>query len=144
MATITAANSVFLLSVAGVYDVPQQLQGYATDDAFATESVQIVETMMGIDGILSAGFVHAPRSISVTLQADSPSNALFDNWAAAMEAAREVYAGNATISLPGPGLTYALRKGFLTQYTPISDVRKVLQPRKYTVVFQTVLATPTV
>lgn len=144
MATITAANSIFLLSVAGLYDAPQQLQGYAADDAFATADVTVVETLMGIDGVLSGGFVHSPRSVSITLQADSPSNALMDNWVSAMEAAKEVYIGNATITLPGPGLTYALRKGFLTNYTPISDVRKVLQPRKYTIVFQAILAAPTV
>ncbi|MGI4814264.1 MAG: hypothetical protein ACRYGG_13175, partial [Janthinobacterium lividum] len=90
------------------------------------------------------GFVHSPRSVSITLQADSPSNALFDNWVAAMEAAKEVYTGNGFVTLPSVGLTFALRKGFLTNYTPISDVRKVLQPRKNTIVFQNIVAAPTV
>lgn len=142
--SITSTNSTFLLSIAGLYDVPQQLQGYTADDAFAIESVQMVETMPGIDGNLSAAYVYTPRVTSVTLQADSASLAIFDNWASAMQAAREILAANAIITLPGIGMTYALRKGFLTGYSPMSEVKKTLAARRFQITWQTVIATPTV
>ena len=142
MATITSVNSVFLLTIPGLFDTPVQLQGWAADDAFASEAVQVTETMMGIDGHLAMGKVNNPRSVSVTLMGDSPSNAVFQAWVDAMEAINEVYPCNGTISLPGPGMTYALRRGILTTYTPFSDVRKVLQPRKYTMVFEGIFGAP--
>ena len=39
--TITASNSVYMLSVAGLYASPQQLAGYSTDAAFDTEATEL-------------------------------------------------------------------------------------------------------
>lgn len=38
MSTLTSANSVLYLAVAGVFPVAQKIEGYATDDAFAFEA----------------------------------------------------------------------------------------------------------
>jgi hypothetical protein len=143
MASITSANATLMVSVGGLYEIPQTIQGWASDDAFASESAQIVESLMGIDGTLSGGFVHRERKMSITLQADSPSIRFFDNWAQAQEAALDIYWANAILTLPGPHLAYALRKGLLEGYSVFSDVKKVLSPRKFQLVFERIFVTPT-
>lgn len=140
--SITSANSVFTLSVATLFSVPQQLQGYAADDAFTTAALKAAETMMGVDGFLSGGFVFVAIEQGITLQADSPSNALFDQWYAAQTQVKDIYNAAATIQLPSLGVKFTMTKGFLTDYTIIPDAKRVLQPRKYGITWQSAIPAP--
>lgn len=142
MATLTAANSVITLLITGILPVPQQLQGFATDDIFSTEAVESAEVLMGVDGKLSAGWVPTIKKQTYTLQADSPSNAIFDAWASAQEAAREIFAAQGSVSLPGLGTAYVMTTGYLTSYVPVPEAKKILQPRKFTVSWQAILPVP--
>lgn len=142
MATITSANSALTLQIEGLYPVPQSIQGYATDDAFAADDVTNVETMMGVDGKLSGGFTPQPTKLTITLQADSASNDVFDNWIAAQKAARETYISNAAISLPGTRGKYIFTRGFLTSNSSMPGAKKVLQPRKFEITFESCSKAP--
>jgi hypothetical protein len=138
MQTITAANSVFALAITGLYPAPQVLQGYAADDGFTTEAVENAEVVMGLDGHMSAGFIFNPVKQTIVLMPDSPSLDIFNNWALAQLAAREVMVANASISLPAIKKKYVLTRGFLTSTTPVPDVKKVLQPVRYQITWNTV------
>lgn len=138
--SITSANSVFMLAVPDLFPVPVKLQGYSADDAFMADAVVVAETLMGVDGKLSAGYVPNPTVITVTLQADSPSIALFEAVVQAMQAARDTYALSATIAIPGVSRAYACVKGFLTEYKPMPDAKKLLQPVTYKITFESVTA----
>lgn len=140
--TITAANSILMLSVEGLYDVAQQLQGFAADDVFDTEAVTPAETMMGVDGRLSGGFVFVPIRMNIALQADSESNLFFENWYAAEMKARESYIANAQIQLPSVQRKYVLTRGFLTGHPPTAAARKVLQPRRYQITWERISPAP--
>lgn len=142
MSTLTTANSAASLVVRGLFPVPQHLQGYATDDSFATEDVQPMEVQMGVDGQLSAGFVPYPTAITFTLQADSPSTDMFDTVLEAQKAQKEGFIFDGTIIIQGTGAKYAMTKGFLTSATPMSTAKKMLQPRKFTITFQDVSKAP--
>lgn len=136
MATLTTANSALALQIAGLYPVPQNIQGYAADDAFMADDVDPVEVQMGVDGHLSGGYTPYPTKLNIALQADSASNAIFDNWLAAQVAAKEVYIANATIIIQGTGEKYAFTRGFVTSATPMSGSKKILQPRKFVITFE--------
>ena len=136
MSTLTSANSAFALQIVGLYPVPQSIQGYATDDAFAVDDVSPVEVMMGVDGKLSGGYTPYPTKLHVTLQADSPSIPVFDHWMAAQVAAKEVYIANAAISLQGTGEKFILTRGFLTSGSPMAPAKKTLGPRKFEITFE--------
>jgi hypothetical protein len=140
--TITANNAVFMLAVAGVFSTPQRLQQFSADDVFDTEPIEPTETMMGVDGNLTAGFVFVPTPQSVTLMADSPSNDLFEAWMAASRAARDVIYANATIRLPSIGKSYALTKGVLQRMPQFAGAKKVLQPRVYGLLWESVTSAP--
>ena len=140
--SITSANAVIMFSIPNLYNTPQQLQGFAADDIFDTEIMDAVETLMGVDGILSGGKVFAPVSQGYALQADSPSISIFDTWWGQMQVLNDVYTANATVTFPGLQTKYALTKGFLTKYPPIPDAKKILQPRKFSVMWQGVQSQP--
>ena len=71
--TITSANSVFTLVVAGLFPAPVQLKGYASDKAFTTEAVDLAEVQMGVDGRMTAGFVPNPVSKRLRCRRTAPA-----------------------------------------------------------------------
>jgi len=140
--TLTGANSVILLSIAGLYPVPQPLQGYAADDVTDIQPIKPAEIMTGVDGKLSGGYVYTPTVQTITLQGDSASNDIFDAWYASQQAINELYYAQGIIQLPAVGKTFVLSKGFLTSYPPMSDVKKLLQARKFEITWETVVVAP--
>lgn len=142
MATLTAANSVITIGVTSLFPVAQQLQGFAVDDVFTSEAVTTVETMMGVDNILSAGWVATSKKLTFALQADSPSNVVFDTLWSAQEVAQEVFILFGEITLPAIGRAFTLQRGFMTSYMPMPDAKKLLQPRKFTIEWQRILPAP--
>lgn len=140
--TITSANSSFSLAIPDVFPVPAPIEGYSTDDAFDTENVAPNETLMGVDGLLSGGYTPYPVKLKVVLQADSPSNSVFDQWRQAMDAAKETFQANATIVCPSIGKIFTFVGGFLTGAMPTPQGKKVLQPQTYEITFQSVSAAP--
>ena len=142
MATITSANSIFTLAIIGLFDSPQRLQGFAADDICDTESVESAETVMGVDGILVAGVVYAPIKQTVMLQADSESTLLFDEWRRVEQSERVKYYATGVITFPSLNAVYTCTRGVLTHYSPISDAKKVLQPRKFGITWQSIHGMP--
>lgn len=138
--SITSANSVFMVTVPDLYPVPQRLQGYSADDSFMADAVVLAETLMGVDGKLSSGYVPNPTTLTITFQADSPSIAIFEYIVQSMQAARDTFAISGTIALASIGRAYACVKGTLTEYTPLPPGKKVLQPVTYKIVFESVTA----
>lgn len=143
MATLTTANSVFMLAVAGFIPTPVPIQGYAADDAFMVEDVESAETYMGVDGNLSGGYVPYIKPLEFTLQADSLSNQLMDAWTQAEAQAREKFIASATILIQGTGTLYTFQRGFLKKISVMPAAKKVLQPRKFVIDFNHLSSVPT-
>ncbi len=142
MATITAANAVFTLSVPQVFPAPLLLQGFATDDAFATEPVEPAEVVLGVDGIASSAFIPFLTKTIVALQADSPSLYIFDAWLGAQVAAQEIYLASASIALLSIGKKFALLAGTLSRVVQFPAAKRILQPSSFEITWQSV--TPSV
>jgi tail fiber protein gp32 len=131
--TITSANSLYLISVVGVYDTPQQLQGFGVDEAFDTEVAEMAEVQLGIDGFSASGWLPRLTTQTVTLLAASPSFRVFEDWAAAMDLAREVIYATAVVTIPAVGRKYSFRQGTLTRYPAMPNARRTLQQRQFTI-----------
>jgi len=142
MPDITSANAVLTLAAPGVLSVPQQIQGFSTDDIYTVAPVSPVETMMGIDGNLSGGFVYTEKKMEITLMAGSPSNSFFDALQAAQEAAIQPFILSGVLTLPSNGIQAQLVIGYLTRYPPLPNGKKVLQPRVYEVTWQNINVSP--
>lgn len=142
MKTLTAANSIFTLSIGDVLGVPIQLEGYTTSDAFTVDGHAPTEVRQGVDGHMSTGFVHSLKKITIKLEPTSKSVAAFDAWNAAMETTVDAYLANAEISLPGVGMKYVCTNGALTKYTPMPPVKKMLDPLDYEITFEKIVPIP--
>lgn len=134
--TITAANTVYMLTIPGVYNTPVQLQGFSADDIFSTDPVVNAEAIMGVDGYMSAGYVPAMTAQSITLQADSDSNLVFENWSQYQKRDMEIYYAQGLVRLPSLKQQWTLRKGVLTSYPSIPDAGKTLRPRRYQITWE--------
>jgi hypothetical protein len=141
-ATLTVANSIIMLVIPDLFPVPQRLQGYAPDSVMSVEAVDSVETVMGLDGLLSAGWMPTPKIWTIELQADSPSTFMFDTWQQAQEAAKDAYIADGFVTLPAIGRLYTMTKGFLTNYAPMPDARKKLEPRRFRITWESIIGAP--
>jgi hypothetical protein len=142
MSTLTGANANFTLGIPGVFTIPQALQGFATDDAFATQSIKRAEVLMGVDGVLSGGFVYVAVVQTIALQADSPSCALFDQWDAAQQTLGDVVNASGTIILPSLSTKWNMVKGFLTDFKPMGDVKKLIGFRTFGITWEGLTVAP--
>jgi hypothetical protein len=131
MADLTAANAVITLVAPGVFNTPQQLQGFAADDIFSSAAIEAGEGSMGVDGLYSVGFVFKEIPQEYTLQADSASNAFFDELYRFEQSNLLKVALSGTTLLPAISTKWNLTRGFLMSYTPIVAAGKILKPRKY-------------
>lgn len=134
--TLTSANCILILSVTGLFDSGQRIQGFAADDITDTADVQPGEVSMGVDGRLSAGFVPVPIVQNIALQADSQSNDLFESWWGAERSAREKYVASGVLIIPATTRKYTLLRGFLTSMPPTASLKRTLQPRRYGITWE--------
>ena len=142
MASITGATATYQLGITGLYNAPQYLQGFAADDVFSTPGIESAETMMGVDGYMSAGFVFVVIKQTISIQADSSSNNIFDQWWSTQQQERTVYFANATVVLNSLGVKWNMRRGVLSNYSPIPDVKKLIQPRKFEITWNSMSPAP--
>lgn len=140
---ITSANAIYTLQIARLFAVPIQLQQFSADNVFGTEPLASAETLMGIDGNLSAGFVYVPVIQNIELQADSLSNDLFDQWWAASQTTQDIFPAQGVVSLISIGRKWALRNGILTTFPPIPDAARTLRPRRFGITWERVTQAPT-
>lgn len=138
--SVTSANAQFLLSIPGLIPVPVPLQGWAADDAFTVESVDMAEILMGVDGLMSAGYTPNAKKIGLVFQANSPSLDLMYQWVEAMESSKDVLACNGVIVTPSTARIYTLTNGVLTQATKFAAAKKILQPVPFQITFENVKA----
>lgn len=140
--TLTAADAVIVLNVTDLSLGPVQLQGFAADDVFDIENIKSVEAVMGVDGKLSGGFIFAEVTQGITLQADSLSNDFFDALWTQSQANRTVYYLSGVTSLPAVGTKYTHTRGLLIGWKPAPDAKKILQPRKFAIVWEKIAPSP--
>lgn len=139
--TLTVANSTLTMSTEALYPSAQRIQGYAADDAFDFSEVENGEYSMGIDGKLSAGFVFNAIPLTITLQADSASVAIFENIWQYEVSNRTKLTNNITVSLPAVGKRYELKNGYVQSYKAPSG-KKILQPAVVVFTFERLQVSP--
>lgn len=142
MGTITSANSQFTLSIPDIFPTPIVVQGYEADDSFTQEAFNIGEYRMGVDGQLSAGYTPEPKKLTVMLNPSSASLQVFDQWAQAIESAKEQFEASAVIVLPSIGRAYNFSVGYLVNIKKLPDAKKTLQGVPYVIVWQDIQSVP--
>lgn len=143
---ITSANAVLtisprlagLIGSGGIFTV----EGFASDSAFMAEAVDVAEARMGVDGKASFGYTPYLVKQNITLQADSPSIALFEAILGAQNTLRQPMILDAVLALPAISKAYSFTKGAMTRATPFPPGKKVLEPQDYELTWELVAAAP--
>lgn len=139
--TITSANSVFTLTIPGLFAAPILLEGYAADRMWDTESLTVAEIRMGADGFLTGGYVPNPVPMNIHFLAASPSKVYLNALGRTIQANREIMYISGTIVLPSTGESFILTKGLLTKFKTVPDAAKLLEDMDYEITWQSVQPT---
>ncbi len=141
MTDLTAANVSIALTIPGVFDTPQIIKGFATDDVYDFDEIESVEAVMGVDGILSGGWTWKPQPQRFMLQANSPSAIIFDTWQQQQAATRQTYPASGVVRAPSLGLKFLQTNGLLTGYK-LPGAKKLMQPRNFRIMWNLVIPQP--
>lgn len=128
---ITSANSTAVLTVDELFPNGVVLEQYATDQAITQAEETISETRMGIDGQMVAGFAPSIKTVTITLEASSPSLEAFDTVYEASQTNKTIYRATLTINLPSIGKTLTYTGGVMKTAKTLPDLKKVLDPVSY-------------
>lgn len=142
--TLTAANAILTLAAFPYLPVPTNIQGFSTDSAFLFDTPAVAEALMGVDGIMSGGYLPSITRMTVQLQADSPSVRWFYDLFSATKAAREIAILGGAIAMPSLGYSFVLTKGILEQMTQAPPVGKILQPQSFQIAWNDIQPVPLV
>ena len=91
---------------------------------------------MGVDGGLAAGYVPNPFSLTITLEASSPSLTVMQSLLMAMKTNRTTYKCSVTLTIPSIKQVHFWRNGVLTNGNPVTAPKKTLDPTSWKFVFQ--------
>lgn len=154
MGSITNANSSLVITprLAGALSglLPAlagagiQVQGYATDDAFATEAVDTAEVRIGVDGLMSAGYLPRLNKQTITLSPDSITLPQFNALISVQDQIQELILLDGILTLSSIKTSYALVNGVMSRITPIPPGKKVLDPVSYELTWWKITPAPVV
>lgn len=136
---LTSANCTFMLAITSLYIVPQVLENFVADNPFSTSDIEVAETVMSLEGKLSAGFVPASVTQTITLLPNSESAGILVDWIQASRTNQSTYRANGNIILPSLGVNYTLINGALKSGKIIPDSRRILQPITFNIEWENVI-----
>jgi hypothetical protein len=135
MLDITSANATVAMSVAGgLFSI--NLENFSADSSFTSDTVQAAETRMGVDGHMAAGFTPAIKTITINLEAGSPSTEYMQLLRQAQEVNMKPYKVQLVISIPSIGKRYTFSEGVLQSYKDLPDGQNVLSPTQWVFHFE--------
>lgn len=128
--TITAANSIVLFSTDNYFSSPIQLQGFQADNAFTFGDAAMGETVMGVDGQQSGGWVAHEVDFTLFLQANSASREPMENFRGHCNSRMETERVTFNITFPSTGRTVSA-SGFMVSTSGGTSAQKLLQGTQY-------------
>ena len=139
MLDITSANATVAMSVAeGLFSI--NLENFSADSSFTSDTVQAAETRMGVDGHMAAGFTPAIKTITINLEAGSPSTEYMQLLRQVQEVNMKPYKVQMVISIPSIGKRYTFSEGVLQSFKGLPDGQIVLSPTQWVFNFETMSA----
>ena len=130
---ITSANATVTLQCS-LFSVA--LQQFAADTGFEGADDAVAETRIGIDGRMVAGQTPSIKTVTVHLEASSPSVEYLYLLKQAMEKTHTIYPVNMVISLPSIGKKITYANGVLKSAKDLPDGKKVLDPTTWAFDFE--------
>ena len=109
---------------------------FSADSAFKLDDVTVAETKMGVDGKMTAAVVPQIYTLTVNLEAASPSvQSLTHLWSAMMKT-KKAYECTLVSSIPSLNRLYVFTRCVLTKGAPLPEVKKTLEATSWTFNFE--------
>ena len=129
---ITSANATLILTVENLYPSGVKIEGFSTDSSFAMDDDTIAETHMGVDGKMTAGYTPSEKSVTITLDAGSPSYEVLCNIYNTSKTNMTALETSMQITVPSLGKEFSLKNGVMVTGHPIPSGEKVLGNTNWT------------
>lgn len=136
---VTAANAQLILTVDELFPSGIELQQFSADGIFTSDSIEMAETRRSVDGIMVAGVIKNISSVTLTLEASSPSVSDLVYLRDSMEANNKPYECTLTCYIPSLKVTRTFVRGVLKSAPPISAAQRTMQPTQWGFDFERVL-----
>ena len=138
---ITSANaSVYLF--AALFPAGLKFENFSADSAWASDNYETVEHRMGVDGHMAAGYTPVEKTITFTLEANSPTLDGLDLLLQTTEVSKTPIFGQMVITLPSLKRTFTLVNCILTSFKLLPNADRVLAPREATFVCESITSLP--
>lgn len=138
---ITSANaSVYLF--ASLFPAGLKFENFSADSAWASDNYETVEHRMGVDGHMAAGYTPVEKTITFTLEANSPTLDGLDLLLQTTEVSKTPIFGQMVITLPSLKRTFTLVNCILTSFKLLPNADRVLAPREATFVCESITSLP--
>lgn len=138
---ITSANSSVYL-FASLFPAGLKFENFSTDSAWASDNYETVEHRMGVDGHMAAGYTPVEKTITFTLEANSPTLDGLDLLLQTTEVSKTPIFGQMVITLPSLKRTFTLVNCILTSFKLLPNADRVLAPREATFVCESITSLP--
>lgn len=132
---ITAANAIYFITAPPLYPTPQQLQGWGVAEAFDTEQAETAEVQIGVDAFVAAGWLPRVTRQTLTFLAAAPSIDIFEQLVMAQDQLQQNFSLAGQITIIATGRKYNLPDGTLTRFPALPNARRVLDPRRFEIIW---------
>ena len=133
---ITSANAKLILTCEELYPSGVELQMFSTNQSWNADALQVAETRMGIDGHMAAGYVPNIKTVTVQLEASSPSRHYMHTIEKAMIANQKIYKVSLTAIIPSIGEQVIWSEGVMQNASVTSTAARVMEPTSWTFHFE--------
>lgn len=131
--TLTAQNSVLVLSHDALFGAGIQIEKFSTDAMIAADDVEKGIMTKGVDGKTSVARVPYVLPFTITLSADSDSCDVFDAIEEYEEMQKEIARVRFTLSVPSLNVAYTFSDCIITNINPIPPHQRTIGARAYKV-----------
>jgi hypothetical protein len=126
-----------VITVEELYPRGIQVERFAADSAISVENAQVAETRMGVDGKMVAGYVPGIKTVTIDLEANSPTAKALNEVVGAMEQNVKPYQCELVVDVPSQGTVYTFKKGVIQTAGQMPAVKKILDPTQWVFHFET-------
>ena len=140
--TLTSADVVLTIAVAGLFDTPVRVQQFKTDSILDLDEIVMGEGRMGVDGFLSAGIIKQPIPFKIHLEATSDSLSVFEQWYSTEKTTGKKLPATINVTYPAVSKSFTLNKGFLMKMNIMSNAHKMLEGQDVNLLFESLDINP--
>ena len=138
---ITSANSTAVMYL-DIFPAGIKFEQYSADGAWTSDAYAVLETRMGVDGKMSAGYTPVEKEVTFTFQANSPTLDKLDIIWQTMEISKTPLFGQISIKVPSIKKQYVLANVVLMNYKLLPDAQKILEPIDVTFRCESITSVP--